>query len=316
MQPDEVVVAWQGNDTGTAAAALQMRARLPFHLRLVHSSITGIVPAENAALDAASGDIVLLIDDDAIGPPQWVASHVFHYSDPKVGAVGGPYDNYRTDGTAFPKRAREPIGRITWYGRLLGNMYDHPPEWQQRSPREVDYLVGNNMSLRRAAFDRFEAGLAPYWQSFEIDACLQVKAKGYKVIFDFANKQQHYPTGYAYSSERSGDLAAKIYNAAHNQAFVLAKHSPWFLRTFRLAYLLLVGSIGTPGLASLPLAVMRYGDLPREIAILKKTLASHVGGWIAGTDRGRQKQQAQSCDLWHQQVWVDGSASDRSRPGS
>jgi GT2 family glycosyltransferase len=283
LRPDEVVIAWQGNDTATRDVVLEMRSSLPFPLVVVHSPITGIVPAENAALDASSGEIILLIDDDAMAPPQWVSCHLWHYSDSKVGAVGGPYDNYREDGTPFPKRAAEPVAKLAWYGRMFGNLYDHVLEWQDRPPQEVDYLVGNNMSLRRDAFDRFEMGLAPYWQSFEIDACLQVKARGYKIVFDFANKQNHYPINTAYSPERAGNLEVKIYNAGYNHAFVLAKHSPSLLYPFRLVYLLLVGSVSTPGLASLPVAVKRYGDPRREILILGKTSAAHIAGWIAGT---------------------------------
>lgn len=302
VRPDEVIVTWQGSDTETRDAGLQVQRQMPFQLRMVHSQITGIVPAENAALDTASGEIVLLIDDDAIAPHQWVARHLIHYRDPEVGAVGGPYDNHKEDGTYFPRRAFEPIGKVTWYGRMLGNMYDHLPEWQRRGLREVDYLVGNNMSLRRAAFDRFETGLAPYWQSFEIDVCMQVKANGYKILFDFSNKQQHYPNpdGNAYAPERSGDLGAKIYNAAYNQAFVLAKHSPRLLRPFRLTYLLFVGSVATPGLAALPAAVKRHGNPRREMAILMRTSASHIAGWIAGAkQRDRRKRLAKSLDRRH-----------------
>jgi glycosyltransferase involved in cell wall biosynthesis len=284
-RPDEVIVAWQGEDSETFRTVSRMRECVPFDLRPVHCPEPGIVPAENAALDASAGDIILLIDDDAIAPADWIARHVAHYDDPRVGAVGGPYDNFGQDGIAFPKRDIEPIGRLTWYGRPTGNMYDHVPLWQSRAPREIVHVVGNNMSVRRIAFDRMEEGLRPYWQAFEMEVCLQVKAHGYKVLFDFQNKIQHYPTSAAYSPGRSGDLQVKVYNAAYNHAFVLAKHSPSYLRPIRLGYLLGVGSVSAPGIVAVLPAISRHGNWRRELTIMFKTWDSHISGWRAGSKR-------------------------------
>lgn len=284
-KPDEVIVAWQGDDTETLRIGSSMRERMPFSLRFAHCQSAGIVPAENAALEASSGEIILLIDDDAIAPPRWIARHLVHYEDPKVGAVGGPYENFDADGVAFPKRENEPLGKLAWYGKAVGNMYDHVTSWEKRTPAEVDHLVGNNMSVRRAAFQRMEPGLRPYWQAFEMELCLQVKGRGYKVLFDFQNKVRHYPTSGAYSPGRSGDLQIKIYNGAYNHAFVLGKHSPWYLRPIRLAYLLLVGSVGAPGIVALVPAASRFGHPERELKILFKTWKSNVSGWRAGSRR-------------------------------
>jgi GT2 family glycosyltransferase len=294
-RPDEVLVVWQGDDEPTRAAAEHLRPALPFPLRVLHCPEAGVVPAENRALEAATGQLILLLDDDAVAPPDWVARHRAHYDDPTVGAVGGPADNFHPDGTPFPRRTAEPLGRITWFGRVVGNLYDHAPEWRDRPPREVDHLVGYNLSLRRAAFDRFEARLRRYWQLFEMDACLQVKARGYRVILDFANVVEHHPTNRAYVPGREGDLATKVYNAAYNQALVLAKHSPRSLRPPRLLYLLCVGSVSLPGLAAFPLAVRRFGRPLRELRVLARTWQATLAGWSAGARarraaaRGRHK---------------------------
>lgn len=284
-KPDEVIVAWQGEDSDTFQTVSRLRECASFDLRIVHCPVPGIVPAENTALDASTGEIILFIDDDAIAPAQWIARHLVHYDDPQVGAVGGPYDNFDHNGIAFPKRELEPVGWLTWYGKAIGNTYDHTPAWKSRAPREIVHVTGNNMSVRRIAFDRLEEGLRPYWQLFEMDVCLQVKAHGYKVLFDFQNKVQHYPTSTAYSPGRSGDLQVKIYNGAYNHAFVLGKHSPWYLRPIRLGYLLGVGSVSAPGIMAVLPAASRYGNLRRELMILPKTWQSHISGWRAGSAR-------------------------------
>jgi glycosyltransferase involved in cell wall biosynthesis len=281
--PGEVIVAWQGDDRATRDAAWAFGRRVALPVRVVHSPAVGIVPAENAALEEAAGEVILLIDDDAVAPPDWIARHAAHYADPAVGAVGGPFDNYDADGSLSPKRAVEPIGVVTWYGKALGNLHDQVPEWRARAPRDVHHLAGGNMSLRRAAFARFEDRLKPYWQFFEMDACLQVRGRGYRVVFDFANVIQHYPTNPVFRAGRDGDPQVKIYNPAFNHAFIMGKHLRGWMRAACLAGMFGVGGTGDPGFLAFWVALLRYGHPLRECAILARTLCARADGWRAGS---------------------------------
>jgi GT2 family glycosyltransferase len=281
--PNEVIVAWQGDDTATRDAANAAAADRGLAVRVVHSSEVGVVPAENAALSRASGAIILLIDDDAVAPSDWVARHLSYYRNPRVGAVGGPFDNYHPDGTPFPKRSAEPVGKITWYGKSIGNIHDHDLGWRSRGPTEVHHLAGGNMSLRREAFARFESRLRRYWQLFEMEVCLQVRRRGYRVLFDFANVIEHHPTSQTFVAGREGDLTVKIFNSAYNHAFVMSKHLSGWRRAACLAYMLGVGSVNTPGLAGFFAGVLRHGNPGRELTILRRTLQSRFAGWQAGT---------------------------------
>jgi glycosyltransferase involved in cell wall biosynthesis len=296
VKPGEVIVVWQGDDVVTKETVNTLNvAAFPCDLKLLHSEEVGIVPAENLALTHAKGDILFLIDDDAVAPVDWIAKHLTHYADPTVGAVGGPGDNFTPEGIPFPKRARRTTGKLTWYGKSIGNMYDQDINWRLRNPIQVDHLVGYNMSIRRKAFGKFEQNLKPYWQNFEIDVCFQVKARGYRVIFDFANVIKHYPTNQAYAGGREGDLTVKIYNAAYNQAYVLAKHSPWFLRPWRILYLLLIGSTNAPGLFTLPLAFLRFGGVRSELLIFRNTCENRILGWKDGS----QTRKSERPSSWH-----------------
>ena len=285
--PDEVFVVWQGEDTATRDAAAALTPPYPLHV--VHSPEVGVVPAENLALDRSSGELIALIDDDAVPPPDWLERHRRHYADPKVGAVGGPADNYHPDGTLFTRVDREPVGRLTWYGRALGNMHTQPLAWRTRPPAEVDHLVGYNLTLRRCAFDWFEAGLRRYWQSFELDACLQVRSRGYRILFDFGNVVEHHPSNPTYAPGREGDLQTRIYNGAFNMAFVLARHTAGARQAVRLGYLLLVGSVAAPGLLAFFVGWRRYGRPRREVSLLARTWAAVWAGWRAGTGRRQRR---------------------------
>ena len=285
VPPGEVIVVWQGDDEATRDCALALGRELALPLHLVHIADPGIVPAENAALAQATGEVILLIDDDAVAPADWVARHLAHYADASVGAVGGPAVNRDVQGNPFPVRAVEPIGTITWFGRFIGNMYDQPDDWRQRPARDVMHLVGYNMSLRRAAFDRFEPALKRYWQLFEADACLQVRARGYRVRFDPAIVVDHgggEASASAYAPDRAGDLAVRVANAAYNLGFVLGKHSPPGLRPVRWGYLMGVGTTWMPGPLLLPLSIVRYGHPGRELAVARMVWANKQAGWRDG----------------------------------
>jgi glycosyltransferase involved in cell wall biosynthesis len=242
----------------------------------------GIVPAENAGLAAARGDVVVLIDDDAVPPADWLAGHLRHYACPDVGAVGGPVMNRRPDGASFPERANEPVGRLTWLGQAVGNMHDHPVAWSRRRPIHVDHLPGANLSFRRRLLRAFESHLKPYWQSFELDACLRIRATGHRIVFDFGNPVTHMPSSPTFVAGRDGDLHVKVFNPAHNLALVLAKHSDPWLAPWRLLHLLLVGSTATPGLLAAVWAIRRFGRPAREAAIVVGTWRAHLEGWRTG----------------------------------
>jgi cellulose synthase/poly-beta-1,6-N-acetylglucosamine synthase-like glycosyltransferase len=287
VTPAEVIVAWQADDTPTRDLAERMARELPLNILAVHAEEPGVVLAENAALERSTGEIVILIDDDSVAPPDWIARHLAYYADPTVGAVGGSADCYDPRGVKNPPCEAEPIGRVTWYGRMIGHLHNHPHSWRDRPPRDVDHLAGSNMSLRRSAFDRFESGLRRYWQCFEADACLQVKARGYRVVFDPGIVVEHRVpyTDSVYSPGREGDLAVKVGNAAYNQALVLSKHTPGLLRPLRALYLLAVGNSSTPGPLLLPVTIRRHGRPLRELAVVGMTWRAVLEGWRAGRAR-------------------------------
>jgi glycosyltransferase involved in cell wall biosynthesis len=294
VRPDEVIVVWQEDDAETRDAALDFCDRVNYPLRVLHSAVRGIVPAENVALHSASGEILLLLDDDTSPHSHWIARHLLHYADPAIGAVGAPVRNYNPDGSPYPLRRPAQLGKLRFYGRMIGNLFDHPPEWSARPLIEVDHLAAGNMSLRRSAFSNFEAGLKPYWQAFELDVCLEAKARGFRVMFDCGNSIDHHPTNTLFQQDRIGDLELKVLNAAYNHAFVLSKHSLQPTRAVRILYLLCAGSAAVPGLIGFFAAVQRSRKIWLEFDVLRGAIPSYLAGWAAGSRCRRQSSLAET----------------------
>jgi GT2 family glycosyltransferase len=273
--PEEVVIVYQADDEATMDITERLRVKMPFAIKIAYCETASIVDAANVGLMHATGDVVCLIDDDAVAPRHWMAKMMQHYLDPGVGAVGGPVRNVAPDPAVYPIQHRSSTGKVFWFGRICSNMHDLPPSWCRRSPIYVDHLMGANMSLRRQAFDKFEQSLKSYWYRFELDACLQVKSSGYRIVFDFANVMKHYPVRQA-DCVRGYDI-----NRAYNEAFVLSKHSQLLLRPVRLLYILMVGTSEIPGILYWPIMRWRHGPtvFSKEV---QTAFCSRLEGWRNG----------------------------------
>ena len=88
--PNEVLVVARDGDTETLGLLQSVNRGSLLALRTVTVTKPGLVAALNAGLDAASGDVIAITDDDAAPHPDWLARIEAHFqADTKVGGVGG-----------------------------------------------------------------------------------------------------------------------------------------------------------------------------------------------------------------------------------
>jgi glycosyltransferase involved in cell wall biosynthesis len=135
----EIVVVDNGSSDGTGEWLGRWVAEGPARRRTVFEPVPGLSRARNRGIEAATGDVVLFIDDDASAPRGWVAAHLAAYDrDPGVVAAGGPV------------ALTWPAGRPAWLGPVLEHWFsaldfgDEPIPW----PRPHG-PYGTNMSIRR-----------------------------------------------------------------------------------------------------------------------------------------------------------------------
>ncbi len=258
--PDEIVIAMWSNDGPTASVADELVAyasaepALP-SVKVIRAMENTVTAKENAAMRAATGDIVCFMDDDAIARPDWLQRIEQLYKDPAVGAVGGR-DIIWKDGQAWERNVRT-VGRLYWFGRLLGNHHERTV-----GIRNVDFLKGVNMSFRRelaSPIDPRLVGEKPY--GFEIDMALLVRARGYRVLFDPQAIVDHYTTSNMSANQVS---LARVSN--HNLTYLLLKHLSWSRRIAFLLYTFLIGDKGTIGLFRAPWLVWREKWTFEELA--------------------------------------------------
>lgn len=187
--PDEVIVVVRDSDT-SSAEWLRTRPAGRLTVRLVRVMRPGLVAARNAGLAACHADILAMTDDDTAPLPDWTERILVHFTaDAAVGGVGGRDRCF--DGRHFDDRRRAPVGRLQWFGRMIGNHH-----LGYGNARRVDFLKGANMSYRLSVassirFDERLRGLGA--QAYEDSTfSLAVARSGWHLVYDPAILVDHY----------------------------------------------------------------------------------------------------------------------------
>ena len=217
--PDEIVIIVRDTDEKTmeALSAFENPFPNPDCIQTTRVQEPGIVAAENRGLEAAKGDIVVLIDDDAIASPEWLSNIENHYESETVGAVGGPVIPF-IDQT--PVKQYQP-GRFmnkTWFGAHFGGAAETIPD----TVKEVNVLRGCNMSFRRSLLTQFDIRLMPYWRRFEDEAIMSIRQQGYQALFD-PNIQVYHHTAAIQEGESREEDRSSIIGSHHNNTYVMLK---------------------------------------------------------------------------------------------
>lgn len=201
-------------------------------LRWYHLSNDHSILPRNLGVQLARGEILLFCDDAIIPTQQWLQAHERNYSDPMVGGVAGKIVE---DQGEIQSPIVGKINRLT--GRMVGNFHSN-------ARTKIDFGNGFNLSFRKDAllqvngFDRrfIGTGLLD-----DADACLRIKAIGYKLIFEPAAGVIHLQPK---TVTHSADFAQRWYYwYGHNSSLMFYKNfsyraAPIYF-TFRISELAL-----------------------------------------------------------------------------
>jgi GT2 family glycosyltransferase len=271
--PDEVLVVTKAHDPPSAQAvhSFAQEQRPPWALHNVQVEEMSIAAAENAALRAASGDIVCFIDDDAVAHPDWIERLLSHYEDRRVGAVGGR-DVLYIDGVLYTAGQPGRVGELAWYGRQYGNHH-----LGADGVHDVHFLKGTNMSLRQdlaVEIDpRLRGDVTYHWED---DLCLAVRGQGYRVLYDPQAIVDHY-SGRS-MGERVLESPQVLFDNNHNAVYVLLKHSPVWQKVIAFAYTLGIGDGNAWGLLGVARQII-LGQRPLSfLHVLGPSLAGKLSG--------------------------------------
>jgi GT2 family glycosyltransferase len=261
--PDEVVLVVRPTDAETHEL-LSAYDTQSLPIKVADIEQPGQVAALNRALSAASCDIVAILDDDTAPHRPWLARIQKHFDeDPTLGGLGGRdwvYNSGRLDDGFSPI-----VGKVCWYGRIVGRHH-----LGKGAARPVDILKGANMTFRREAIKdiRFEerlkgAGVQIY---NDCDFCLQLKRKGWKIVYDPDVSVDHFPADRFTNDPRHGFSYEYQRNNIHNETFAVARHIAKPILPAYFTWAVLFGTRAAPGVLQAarftlqrdPVAVQRF----------------------------------------------------------
>jgi len=181
----EVIVVDDGSTDATAAIAGE------YSFRLISTQQRGLSHARNTGLEAATGEIVAYLDDDAYPDPHWLTYLAATFMSTAHAGVGGPNIAPAGDGLIADCVANTPGS----------------PVHVLLSDREAEHIPGCNMAFRKACLEAI-GGFDPQFRvaGDDVDVCWQLRQRGWTLGFSPAAMVWHHHRGsiHAYWKQQYG----------------------------------------------------------------------------------------------------------------
>lgn len=137
-------------------------------------------PAEkrNTGIEAAKGEVVAFIDDDAYPEPHWIENAVKYFGNPEIGAVGGP--GVTPPGDSFLAK----IGGRVYENFFVSGSYRYRYVGG-RVLRDVDDYPSCNLFVRMDLLKSFGGYRTDFWPGEDTLLCRSIICEGKKrIVYD------------------------------------------------------------------------------------------------------------------------------------
>jgi GT2 family glycosyltransferase len=167
----EVIVVNDGSSDRTAAIAKE------YGFRLINTENRGLGSARNTGLEAATGEIIAYIDDDAYPDTHWLTYLAATFQSTTHAGVGGPNIAPPGDGTIADCAANSPGG----------------PTHVLLSDSEAEHIPGCNMAFRKSSLQAI-GGFDPQFRAAgdDVDLCWRLQQQGWTLGFSPAAVVWHH----------------------------------------------------------------------------------------------------------------------------
>lgn len=184
-------------------------------IRVLENDRNNYARALNLAIRESDGEFVVISNNDAEVRPGWLTGLVAAAkADPRIGAVQSKI--LFSDGLKINSVGVTEIEQF--YFKDIG--FDEPDHGQYDQPRQVDYLTGGSLLLKRECLD----DVGPWDEEFimfmeDVDYSLRCRAKGWQLWCAPSSVMHHRYHG-------STSQALCEYLCTRNRFLFIAKHHP------------------------------------------------------------------------------------------
>jgi N-acetylglucosaminyl-diphospho-decaprenol L-rhamnosyltransferase len=194
--PLECIVVDSASTDGTAD---MLRERFPHVRLLAQDSNVGFSRGCNIGLQAAQGELLLLLNPDTVVRPGALTVLAAALTADPAAGLAGPL-TFNGDGTVQSTRRRFPdfwtgVFDTSWLQRFapgrmaLYRMSDLPDDGQY----PVDWVQGSALLLRRTLYDQIGGLDEGYFMYFEeVDWCWRARAAGWRALYVGSAHIVHY----------------------------------------------------------------------------------------------------------------------------
>lgn len=191
-----VVIVDNASTDGSLAPVIQAHPDVQV---IANQDNRGFGSASNQGIEATSSSLVFLLNPDAEIEHGTLADLVALARDrPRVGAIGTLV--HETDGSIYPSARQIPKLTDAVGHAVVGSFRKDNPwtraytiaDWDRRTERQVDWVSGSCMLLRRSAIQQvgaFDAGYFMYAE--DADLCTRLRRGGWEVLFSPAMEVLH-----------------------------------------------------------------------------------------------------------------------------
>jgi GT2 family glycosyltransferase len=214
--PDyEVIVVSDGSTDDSAQIANSFEG-----VRVIETAQRGLAAARNTGMEAADGEVIAYIDDDAIADPDWLSHLAATFASGPFAAVGGP--------NVLPPNSN-------WIAECVANAPGGPTHVLV-SDREAEHVPGCNMAIRKDAL-RSIRGFDPQFRAAgdDVDVCWRLLDSGHKIAFSPGAVVLHHrrPTVRGYLRQQRGyGKAEALLERKHPDKYSAAGHVDWAGRLY------------------------------------------------------------------------------------
>ena len=244
----EVIVAVDGSDDGTQEMLQGFEA--PYSLQAIYQSQSGVSVARNRGAQAASGDILLFLDDDVLPEPRLLEEHVHTQTANQRGVVLG---------RLIPAGSGRRKGWHTWEERVLKKHYQAVS--QRQRPPAGRRLYSGNFSVPRRIFMQLGGFNESFRRGEDVELGLRLEMAAVPFYFNYNAAAVHR----GYRSFPSWCASAHVYGqvevilaARKGHSAGMAELTERYTRKPSIVHWMLQMSLGRKKLRGLMVQALRF----------------------------------------------------------